>query len=853
MRDRIPSSAMHRTITAFLRTATIQRLALLAVFVLLAATAPAQTQTPAQTPFLFAETPVSFNPDGTVNQEGIVTLLRDPNSGVLNLLPAAAAAFAHPCLPEAMEPQGQFLLGVCGDGLAMYSFDSTSGSVLELANAPWSASSTGYPFLAAPESTGQYVYLLKFTGPVGASVYSYVLDTFLIKRPTSELIPLGSQTLPFTSQDPLAVADPNGHGIAVTAVQVNESTGESTIQVYTITFDPVTGIATVPTTGTTIAGNKYQTFAFSAKGNYLAYSAAQVSGTLTTGSYLTLLTMSPTTFEVVTALTFPDTYNVTNASGFLRFDPLGGLLYVQAPYPTPPITGGDPFVVLQVPSLSYVDTLPWDQGTTALVGLADPDGPYVYNWIQGTPPQGLAVYPIDPVTGFPIQTTSLPNPFYPTMALYPYFANYVSGGSGQNLSGPFLSQSTGTLTFPQTTAGQSSAPQTVTLTNVGHQNVSINLITGSGANFSDFALSGTCFPVSMVLAPQASCQLNVTYSPANAGTSMATITIKGNSPTSPQLISLSGTAVAAPPAAPVAAFNIASPYSFPGTITQGTSSAPQNIVVSNTGNAPLHISGVVLGGSNPGDYSIGASTCSAAVAASANCTIPLTFSPLGSGIRSATLIITDDAANSPQMLTINGTATPVASIAPPAGGTTTASVPAGTTATYNLMATPGPGFTGTIAFTCSGVPSAAACSAPSIAVAGGTASPFKVMISTGGNAAFIPVPPTPPSAPINRIPIILLGRLAALCAILLSFALHKNTLRPLHTLRVTITGLMLMALIASGIGCGSSGGSGGSIQPPPVIKTAVGTYTITVTPTAQATGSSKQLPMDPIQLTLTVN
>ncbi len=36
-------------------------------------------------------------------------------------------------------------------------------------------------------------------------------------------------------------------------------------------------------------------------------------------------------------------------------------------------------------------------------------------------------------------------------------------------------------------------------------------------------------------------------------------------------------------------------------------------------------------------------------------------------------------------------------------------------------------------------------------------------------------------------------------------------------------------------------------------QAAPGSYTISVTPTAQATGSSKQLQMNPIQLTLTVN
>src|SRR5208283_5145866 len=115
-------------------------------------------------------------------------------------------------------------------------------------------------------------------------------------------------------------------------------------------------------------------------------------------------------------------------------------------------------------------------------------------------------------------------------------------------------------------------------------------------------------------------------------------------------------------------------------LVQGTSAAPQNIVLSNNGNAALHITSVALGGFNSNDFSLGTSNCSGTIAAGGSCNIPLTFSPLGSGIRSATLTFTDDAPNSPQVLTMNGSATPAVSIPAPAA----ASVTAGQTAQYNL-------------------------------------------------------------------------------------------------------------------------------------------------------------------------
>lgn len=209
MRDRTVFGPTQRTFSTFLIPSVLKLIAVLTLAIAFASVSPAQTQTPAQTPFLFTSTPVS------PTQDGIVTLLRDPHSGMLTLLPAATSTFKDPCIPDAMEPQGQFLYGVCGDGQAMYSFNSTSGAVQEIASSPYSISAQAsfYPFVVTPESTGQFVYLLKFSEPTPSAV-SYELDKFQIDRTTPSLVPLASQLLPFGSSLLGAAADPNGHGIA---------------------------------------------------------------------------------------------------------------------------------------------------------------------------------------------------------------------------------------------------------------------------------------------------------------------------------------------------------------------------------------------------------------------------------------------------------------------------------------------------------------------------------------------------------------------------------------------------------------------------------------------------------------
>jgi hypothetical protein len=85
------------------------------------------------------------------------------------------------------------------------------------------------------------------------------------------------------------------------------------------------------------------------------------------------------------------------------------------------------------------------------------------------------------------------------------------------------------------------------------------------------------------------------------------------------------------------------------------SSAAQTLALTNSGNGTLSITSVTLSGSNPGDFAETADTCGSSVAVGANCTIELTFTPSAAGQRTATLNITDNAAGSPQTVSLSGT------------------------------------------------------------------------------------------------------------------------------------------------------------------------------------------------------
>src|SRR5439155_1744040 len=115
---------------------------------------------------------------------------------------------------------------------------------------------------------------------------------------------------------------------------------------------------------------------------------------------------------------------------------------------------------------------------------------------------------------------------------------------------------------------------------------------------------------------------------------------------------LTGTGAAVP--APVV--SLSAPLAF-GNQNTGTTSAPQTVTVSNTGNANLVVSGVTLGGTNPDQFAQ-TNTCTT-VAAGGSCTVSVTFTPSATDTRTAELSIASNAAGSPASVALSGTGAPL--------------------------------------------------------------------------------------------------------------------------------------------------------------------------------------------------
>jgi hypothetical protein len=401
------------------------------------------------------------------------------------------------------------------------------------------------------------------------------------------------------------------------------------------------------------------------------------------------------------------------------------------------------------------------------------------------------------------------------------------------------------IMLPSTTQGGTKPPVVVTVTNSGSATLKITAVTITGVNAGDFALaSNTC---TGSVAANATCTIGIAFTPNAVGMRQANLQLADNAPASPQTFALSGTGVSSTPTAPAV---VISPASVAVAGTQGTASNSTNIVISNSGTAPLHISGVVFGGANVSEFVNPSNPCiGTPIAPNTSCSISVTFAPLGAGARTETVTITDDAPNSPQSFTVNGTASPAYTVTSPSSALT-AAVTAGQTAKYTLQLTPGVGYSGPVNMACSGAPATTACTVTN-PVQLTAAAPTSVNVTvTTMKSSLAPYADRRLSPPPSRYLVLLLILSICLAALLaLNQLQHSGGFMPG---RLAYTGGFLVLVLAGyGLaGCASGGVS--TVTPPVTTGTQKGTYTLTLTPTASSM-SGKPLQLTPIQLTLTVN
>jgi hypothetical protein len=91
-----------------------------------------------------------------------------------------------------------------------------------------------------------------------------------------------------------------------------------------------------------------------------------------------------------------------------------------------------------------------------------------------------------------------------------------------------------------------------------------------------------------------------------------------------------------------------------GKVAIGSTSGSQSVVLTNEGGPALAISGVNVKGSDPGDFAP-TNNCPSNLAAGANCSINVTFTPTAKGTRSAIVSVSFGGGAIPQGFTVKGT------------------------------------------------------------------------------------------------------------------------------------------------------------------------------------------------------
>src|SRR5579864_6728207 len=225
------------------------------------------------------------------------------------------------------------------------------------------------------------------------------------------------------------------------------------------------------------------------------------------------------------------------------------------------------------------------------------------------------------------------------------------------------------LTFASVPLGTSSLPQTVTLTNSGNTALTLSTVYTTG----DYGQTDNC-PAS--LSAGSTCVINVTFTPTVTGTRTGTVTISDSAMGSPQSVALTGTGIA------LSANAVLTPSSLTfASVPLGTSSLPQTVTLTNSGNTALTISGVQV----TGDYGQN-NNCPASLSAGSTCTINVTFTPTVTGTRTGTVTISDSAMGSPQIVALTGTGLSLsATVALTPSSLTFASVPRGTSSTSQMV------------------------------------------------------------------------------------------------------------------------------------------------------------------------
>ena len=371
----------------------------------------------------------------------------------------------------------------------------------------------------------------------------------------------------------------------------------------------------------------------------------------------------------------------------------------------------------------------------------------------------------------------------------------------------------GTLDVGDFTLSLSPPSQTVSTNGVANYTYSIGAIANYNlfVNLSCTGLPSGAFCQQFQGYPGSSGTLQVFLNQVAAGN--YTVTLSGTSDM------VTHTATAQLQAVAIPAVTLSQPQAnFPG-ILVGASNGLQ-INLQNSGSAQLNIQSIVASTSQgPSGTFSQTNNCGTSLAVGSFCQLNVTFAPTTVGSASGSIQLTDNASGSPQIIPLAGSGVDFSFGAAP-GGSMSATITAGQTATYNLEVQPNQ-LVGGILLSCAGAPTEASCSiVPNqIGISNSAAVTFQVQLATTmpSSAALTLLSGGTEKRLLGRS-----GLLALSCFAVLGIVLMR--MRRLSRLAGATAILGAMVLLG---GCG--GGASG-VGPGPVnLGTPAGNYTLTIT------------------------
>ena len=222
--------------------------------------------------------------------------------------------------------------------------------------------------------------------------------------------------------------------------------------------------------------------------------------------------------------------------------------------------------------------------------------------------------------------------------------------------GPIVILQPTSIAFGTESAGSTSSAQTVTLSNTGSTGLNLTSIAITGANAADFGIAGAstnpCPMPNGTVISGSSCTVSVFFAPQTGGTKSASLSFTDDASGSPQSVPVSGTATAPSIQISPTSLNFNSQ-------SEGTTSPPQVLTLTNNGTTALAINSIAVTGENSGDFTA-TNNCPPSLGAGLNCVANISFKPSGTASRIASVTIADSAAGSPQTIPLAGTGTQAA-------------------------------------------------------------------------------------------------------------------------------------------------------------------------------------------------